>query len=134
MVPLDFTAKNHTAIQVAMELAQRDRAEVTLVHVVESIEHAEGDEFATFYALLQSKAKRLMKDFVRPLSQAGIAVTENLAIGKPAQEILKQVEANHVDLLVLSSHKVDRSESPRNWGTMSYQLSVLCPCEALLVK
>ena len=44
------------------------------------------------------------------------------------------MQEQKVDLIVLGSHKIDIREVRGNWGTLSYQLSVVCPCQALLVK
>ena len=40
LVPLDFTDKNEAAVTIALETARRDGAEVTLLHVIETIEHS----------------------------------------------------------------------------------------------
>ena len=44
------------------------------------------------------------------------------------------VMQNEVDLVVMSSHRVDLADAPRGWGTLSHQVSVLCPCAVLLIR
>jgi len=39
-----------------------------------------------------------------------------------------------VDLVVVSSHKVDPAATVQSLGTLSYQVSILCECPVLLVK
>ncbi len=55
-------------------------------------------------------------------------------MGKPARGIITFAVQSGVDLIVLSSHKVELSEAPKGWGTLSHQVSILCPCPVLLVK
>jgi nucleotide-binding universal stress UspA family protein len=42
LVPLDFTAKNQAALEIARELASQNKASVTLLHVIETIEKPSG--------------------------------------------------------------------------------------------
>jgi hypothetical protein len=39
-----------------------------------------------------------------------------------------------VDLIVVSSHKIDPHAAVASLGTLSYQVSILCDCPVLLVK
>ena len=43
LVPVDFTLKNEPALDTALELARGKDARVTLLHVIETIEHVEFD-------------------------------------------------------------------------------------------
>ncbi|MGI9456800.1 MAG: universal stress protein [Aeoliella sp.] len=134
MVPLDFTPKNDAAVKVVKDLALRDQAKVTLVHVVEAIDNTQSGEFAEFYEMLKEKACGRMESYAEALRVAGIEVAERLVVGRPVEAILEEIKQLDVDLLVLSSHQVELSKGARNWGTLSYQLSILSPCPALLVK
>jgi len=42
--------------------------------------------------------------------------------------------ANRVDLIVLTSHKIDLAHPAEGWGTTSYKVGILCQCPVLLVK
>ncbi len=134
LVPIDFTPKNDTALQVAQVLASREKARLTLAHVVEEIDETTGDDFLQFYEMLRSKAVARLATHARALRETGLEVDEYLVIGKPLVEILRYVHEQEVDLIVLGSHKIDIREERGHWGTLSYQLSVVCPCQALLVK
>ena len=56
LVPLDFSDKNEGAIDIAIETARRDGAEVTLLHVIETIDHMDFDEMSDFYRKLETRA------------------------------------------------------------------------------
>jgi hypothetical protein len=51
--------------------------------------------------------------------------------GKRGEEIIRAAVQEEVDLIILSSHKVDAAQS---WGTLSYKIAVLSPYPVLLVK
>ena len=134
LIPVDFTQKNDAAIQVATELAIRDAARVTLLHVIETIDNTESEEFANFYELLREKSTTQMASVAAPLEAAGIEVLQRIAFGKPLAEVVRESVDEPIDLVVVSSHKVEAARGASGWGTLSYQLSVLCPCPVLLVK
>ncbi len=75
-----------------------------------------------------------MSNVAHRLEAEGLVVDQRIAIGKPLAEVIRGVAEMPVDLVVLSSHKVDFERGASSWGTLSYQLSVLCPCPVLLVK
>lgn len=134
LVPLDFTHKNESAIQMAIDLATRDTAQVTLVHVVETIDNTAAAEFDAFYDRLREKSLAQLSAIATRLEQAGVVVDRCVVIGKPLAELAREAVERSADLVVLSSHKVDLEQGASSWSTLSYRLSVLCPCPVLLVK
>ena len=57
LVPLDFTAKNQAALEIALELASQNKASVTFLHVIETIENLQDAELTAFYTRLASRAE-----------------------------------------------------------------------------
>jgi nucleotide-binding universal stress UspA family protein len=134
LVPLDLSARNQRALATALELAQRSRARVTLLHVIQRIEHVPFGEVRSFYTRLEKAAQKKMAAAARKLAGKKIAVRAAVFVGTPAREIVKHAAANGVDLIVLTSHKVDLSRPAEGWGTTSYKVGILCQCPVLLVK
>ncbi len=134
LIPLDFTAKNRAAAEMALQLAVQNHARVTLLHVVEAIDYAEDEETARFYDSLTREAVRRLSEFAEPFLEAGVPVREEVILDKRGPGIVAFAAENDVDLIVLSSHRVDWKEAPKSWATLSYQVAVLCPCPVLLVK
>ena len=58
LVPTDLTEKSVEALAVAVKMALHDESRITLLHVIETIEDSESDEFDDFYRKL---AKRALK-------------------------------------------------------------------------
>src|SRR5579863_4209410 len=134
LVPLDFTAKNQAALDIAFELASQNRAAVTLLHVIETIENVPDEELKSFYARLASHAETEMEARAQRFAGAGIRVDRKIRYGKRLTEIVRDSRERRVDLIVMSSHKVDPATPAESLGTLSYQVSFLCDCPVLLIK
>ena len=61
-------------------------------------------------------------------------VYHDLQIGKRAEAVVLYAEEKGMDLIVLSSHKVDRDHPALGWGTISYRIAIVARCPVLLVK
>ncbi|MCY2968156.1 MAG: universal stress protein [Planctomycetota bacterium] len=133
LVPLDFTEKNTSALEVAFEIAVHNRARVTLLHVVEPIPAVDA-ELRKFVDQLAVRADSELEVRAQRFSQAGIAVETKVHVGPRLREIVQASLDRAADLIVMSSHAVDPSRPVQSWNTLSYQVSVLCSCPILLVK
>jgi nucleotide-binding universal stress UspA family protein len=134
VVPVDFTAKNEAALDIAFTIAQQNRGRVALLHVIEVIDNVPQDELTSFYERLTSRAEKELKTRSQRFRDAGLTVESKIRRGKRLKEIVDDAWERKADLVVVSSHKVDPSAALRSLGTLSYQVSVLCPCAVLLVK
>ena len=108
LVPLDFTDKNEAAVTIALETARRDGAEVTLLHVIETIEHVDFDEMSDFYRKLEARAAAKLQVLIHRFIAAGVRGRYEIVFGKRAGSILETAVNEKTDLIVLSSHLVDR--------------------------
>jgi nucleotide-binding universal stress UspA family protein len=133
LVPVDFTEKNEAALSSAIEIAGGEGA-VTLLHVIETIEHIEFDEMADFYRGLETRATARLFAMEERFQGAGIRVRHDILYGKRAETIVRFAEEHGMDLMILSSHKVDRDHPALGWGTISYRIAIIARCPVLLVK
>jgi nucleotide-binding universal stress UspA family protein len=134
LVPLDFTDKNEAAIGIALETARRDGAEVTLLHVIETIDHMDFEEMADFYRKLEAQAAAKLAVLTERFAGAGVRARYEIVFGKRAESILQKAAAGGTDLIVLSSHRVDRDHPALGLGVISYQVAIVARCPVLLVK
>ncbi|HEV7785799.1 MAG TPA: universal stress protein [Thermoanaerobaculia bacterium] len=136
LVPVDFTEKNEPALRTALEIAGRVEggSEVLLLHVIEAIEHLEEGEMADFYRSLETRATARLFTLQERFKAAGVAVRQELLIGKRAETIVRYAEDREMDLVILSSHKVDRDHPALGLGTLSYRIAIVVRCPVLLVK
>lgn len=134
LIPLDFTEKNIPALDIAFELAVANRARVTLLHVIETIDIPADDELDQFYAKLQARADAELERLSQRFTTGGLATDRKIRFGRRLTEIVNDATERKADLIVMSSHKPDLARPHQTWATLSYQVSVLCPCPVLLVK
>ena len=134
LIPLDFTEKNLPALDIAFDLAAANHARVTLLHVIEQIGGDADAELIQFYGRLRDRAESELERLSQRFGAAGVAVDSKIRIGHRLNEIVTDSVERKVDLIVMSSHKLDLTKPHPTWATLSYQVSVLCPCPVLLVK
>lgn len=133
LVPVDFTPRSLRAVRAAAKVAATTRAKTTLLHVIERIDDGESGAFESFYRKLESAAREKMKALLAPFGER-LPVRAEILYGKPVGEILRFAQANRVDLIVMSSHKLPLRHSGESWGTVSYKVGILSRCPVLLVK
>lgn len=133
LVPVDLTAKNRRAIEVARDLALETGGSVTLLHVIETLD-LPWEEVAEFYDRLEARAVATMDDMVEPLRAEDVPHHSRIEYGKRAEEIVEHAEVNGIDLIVLNSHRVNLDDPGSGWATLSYKIAILAQCPVLLVK
>ncbi len=134
LVPSDLTARNRKAMEIAVKMALENRAVVTLLHVVETVEELDSEDFQKFYRQLGASADRRMDKFIAQHGREGITIDKQVLYGKRVYEILNFAVAHNVDLIIMSSHKLDPKNASESWGTISFKIGVLSHCPVLLVK
>ena len=138
LVPVDFTDKNEPAFEAAQQTAlhpdPEQRGEIELLHVIETIEHIGFEEMADFYRGLETRAAAKLFALEDRFRQAGLEVRHEILYGKRAETIVRYAEEHGTDLVILSSHKVDRDHPALGWGTISYRIAIVARCPILLVK
>src|SRR5690606_6233024 len=103
-------------------------------HVIETIDYVDNEEVEQFYKMLTDRAERTLEELAERFRAAGMDVEGKVILGKRARGTVMYALENDVDLVVLSSHRVDLDNIPKGLGTLSHQVSILCPCDVLLVK
>lgn len=135
LVPTDLSEKSIKAIDVAAVIAEEQCGKVTLLHVVETIEDDDGDdEFQTFYNKLAHRAQNIMEDMAAKYSDSCFDIRCEIIYGKRVNEIVAYASRNDIDLVILSSHKLENIDTAHGWATISYQVGILAPCPVMMVK
>jgi len=134
LVPVDFTPKNERALRQARELAELTAGEITLVHVVETLEDEIDTDLEGFYERLEAKAAERMEASLELLGEGSFARRSAIVLGHRARAIADFAEAERADVIVLSSHRVDPDRPGADWMTISHKVAILARCPVLLVK
>ena len=64
LVPSDLTDRNRKAMDIAVKMALVNEAVITLLHVVETMEEADSDDFKKFYKQLGARAGKTIDKLI----------------------------------------------------------------------
>lgn len=136
LVPVDLTEKNRAAVEVAADLARSAEADasLTLLHVIETIDHVPFEDLEDFYSTLQGKAETGLDELSALVPAGGPEIRRRVVYGHRARAIVDYAADEGCDLIVLSSHRVDPERRGEDWATISHKVAILAPCPVLLVK
>jgi nucleotide-binding universal stress UspA family protein len=109
--PTDFSNSAEKALPYVTSLTQKYQAEIHVLYVIEDIAHHEswyGDfDRSHVDKLMQyaekSATKRLEQVCEKYLDSCPLYI-KHIAVGDPAQEILKLIDKEKVDMVVMASH------------------------------
>lgn len=114
LVPVDFSTPSENALKVAAKLAQKNNAELHVLHVIELAESLFGaeqfnvnDEQIIFFMKLAKKrfSQFLDKDYLKD-----IKTTEHVEPGSTSVAINELVDENQIDMIVMGSSGVSGIE------------------------
>lgn len=135
LVPTDLTENSRKAMNIALDMVSREKgARITLLHVIETIEDADEKEFGEFYDRLMKRAQEGMARLIDPLEEVSGYFDRKILFGKRVREIVNFASENSVDLIIVSSHRIDRADMTQGWATISYKVGILSHCPVLMVK
>ena len=134
LVPVDLSERSLVAVDLAYELATQSRAEVTLLHIIETIEHIAFDEMKQFYDRLENSARKGLREFSERFEMHGLKVDQAVIYGHRTKEIVNFAIDNRADLVIMASHRIDPDRPGHDWSSISYSVAILAPCPVLLVK
>ena len=133
LVPLEHTSADQTILDHIRPLAKMSGAALLLVHVadgwvarnIDKLNLVESDEIRQDREYLEKREQELQAE--------GFAVEHHLAMGEPADEIVKLAEERQVDLIAMSTHG-HRFLSDLIYGSTANKVRHLVPVPVLLLK
>jgi universal stress protein A len=134
LVPVDLSDRHQQAVDIAARFAQESGGRVTLLHVIEIIPGLGPEEEDDFYRRIEQVGRAHIAQLGRCLEQSHIPRREEIVYGSRAAEIVRYAMEADIDLIVLSSHRIDPQNPEAGWGTVSYKVGILSQCPVLLVK
>lgn len=134
LVPVDLSDRHQRALEIAVRLAKESNGEVTLLHVIEIIQGLHLGEERDFYQRPEHVALDHLMRLGRYLEAHHVPRQEEIVCGSRPAEIVRFTMATGVDLMVLSSHRIDPGDPDAGWGTVSHKVGIPPQCPVLLVK
>lgn len=109
--PTDFSANAQKALPYVQSLTQQYGAEIVVLYVIQDIAHHEswyGDfgknHINELMDWANKSAKKRLNQICEKYMEGCPLYTRHIAVGDPAEEILKFIEKEQVDVVVMASH------------------------------
>jgi nucleotide-binding universal stress UspA family protein len=134
LIPVDLSSANKAVFSRALQLGRPDQTDITLLHVIETLQDDEPGEMDDFYEELREEANAKMTDWAAAIAEEGFEVEATITYGERGPEITRVAEERGVDLIVQRSHRIRREDGDTSVGTVSHQVAIFAPCSVLLVR
>ncbi len=137
LVPVDFSVNSQKILKEALYVAGKFQAELSVVFVVQSIADYSGFfvphmPIAQFEEELFISARKKMAGFVED-NLGGVAHKSAVLAGDVAEEIIRYVGENGIDLIVMGTHGYKGVEKIL-FGSVAEQVVKTAPCPVLTIN
>lgn len=147
IVPHDGSRASDRAMDKAIEFAKKINADIVLVNVVDdrlippstiltflsdktSVQEAKGK----LISYLEQGAEAMLKDKLQKAKSEGINVRHILAVGSPADEIVKLAENENAGLIIMGKSQVETmGEKLRALGSVTRRVSETSKVPVMIV-
>ncbi len=137
LVPIDFSASSHAALDTAEEFASRFHAEVVMVHVVPQFVPASIPDSISEAALVEharEEAERKLNISQKAFASKGITATAFVEVSADvAGTIIDVVDREKADMLVISTHGLS-GWYPLVFGSTAEKIVKLAQCPVMLLR
>jgi len=126
------------AVHYGVSLAKKYNAELYVIHVIHNPFEYEGwnlpiTSLKENFWRIQKEAREGLDAFINLEKTKGITVKELIREGEPTKEILKVVEEENIDLMIMLGHEEGRLEHFL-FGRSNEALIRKLPCSIFMVK
>ena len=135
------TAECKMAVHHGISLARSYNADLTILHVIYDPFALKGEGMPIPHlGDIEAELKGLMKDaredldhMIRTEKAEGLHIKEVIREGEPARTIMKIIEDEKIDLMIMAAHEENRIEHYL-FSRDNYKIVRKMPCSILLVK
>ena len=133
LVALDNSCGSEIALEAAVKLAQQAGGRLTAVTVLEQTGNPALDQLTEdVKARTKSGLEELLQTASNYARSRGVRLTPILREGHPADAILRCVEEEKAELLVLGANSLSNGDT--GLGGTADQVSNHCPCTVLIAR
>lgn len=101
--PVDFSDPSLEGLKAALELAQKESAELMLMHAIQPVQpHL--DAVQDHYHAVEEAARKAFEELVKTKVPEGLRVKTKVVRGQPADEIVQAAESENADIIVIATH------------------------------
>jgi nucleotide-binding universal stress UspA family protein len=104
LIAIENSAADRTVLEHVQQLAKLTGASLLLVHVADGWVARHYDELALRESEEMKEDRAYLAAVQAQLTANGFATHTHLAMGEPSKELVRVAEAEHVDLIAMSTH------------------------------
>ena len=104
LVAIENSAGDQTILAHVTGLARLTGAELLLVHVADGFAARHFDDLKLRESEEMRADRAYLEGLKRDLTEQGLRVDYELAMGDPATELIRMADTRHVDLVAMSTH------------------------------
>jgi len=140
LIPFDFSETAELALEHATFMAKLHKAEIHLLHVIESysfttaISNAFSKSQTEYESKIETSANVRLKEIADKLHQSsGMTVVIKTEVGKIYKKIISVAEENSIDVIVMGTHGSSGFQEFLI-GSNSYRVVMGAPCPVITVQ
>jgi len=138
LVPVDFSACSHQALDYARSVSQAFGAELLLLHVVEPMIVPENlmliaPELPALGDNLLTVARGRTEELREQVAARGLRVQSLVRVGRACDEIIEAAKIEGVDLIIIATHGYTGLKHAL-LGSTAERVVRHCPCPVLTVR
>ena len=104
LIAIENSGADRTVLEHVQQLAKLTGASLLLVHVADGWVARHYDELALRESEEMKADRAYLAAVQAQLTASGFTTVTHLAMGEPAKELVRVAEAEHVDLIAMSTH------------------------------
>ncbi|REJ80373.1 MAG: universal stress protein [Bacteroidetes bacterium] len=140
LIPYDFSETADLALEHAVFMAKLHKAEIILLHVIESysftsaISNAFSKSQVEFESKIESSANEKLEALANKLHHnSGMTVLYRTVMGKIYKTIVKMAEEMNIDIIIMGTHGVSGFQEFLI-GSNTYKVVMASPCPVISVQ
>ena len=133
LVPIDFGVPSERALDLALDLAQKEGAKVTLLHAYSLPLLAYGEGIVWPIEEFRQSAQKTLDDALARAKARYPRVEGVLVYGEPREKILEAVDKHGIDLIVMGTHGL-RGLSRAFFGSVAERIVRVSPVPVMTVS
>ena len=137
LIPIDGSEYADKAFRYALNLAEKYKSKVTLIYVVQRpvFAYTEYEAQAVLESIkgLEEEGKEILKRGKKIAEGFNIETTSKMLKGDPSEEILRLIDEERIDLIVIGSRGLSRVKA-FFLGSVSDKVSHHATCPVLIVR
>ncbi len=140
LIPFDFSETAELALEHAVFMAKLHKADITLLHVIESysfttaISQAFGKSQSEFEKKIETSANDRLNELTAKLHrESGVTVNQRTEMGKIYKSITAVAEEMDIDLIIMGTHGISGFQEFLI-GSNTYRVVMSAPCPVISVQ